>query len=150
MAVKSLKINHIKNQTRRTRKQRLMLKRYENLSIGEIVNYFFKMACITMAFMTSTVALSATLSPYTKITTIEVHDWAGIIIHLEDQAVKNEGCGFQSSLRLKQDHYLFNTAYSTILSALHSNSDIRFFVDGCEDHGDKTIPIIKRIDIKGR
>ena len=71
---------------------------------------------------------TAKITSWTKIDQIIVHDWAGIVIYLEDQnSSEPEGCTYKNQILLEPNHYLFDTAYSSILSSFHSNKNIRFF-----------------------
>ncbi|MCW8879703.1 MAG: hypothetical protein OQK04_15680 [Kangiellaceae bacterium] len=94
-------------------------------------------------------AEAATMTSWTKTSQVVVHDWAGVLVYFEDQsAAASEGCDFKEMALLEPTHYLFDAAYSTILSAVQSKSETRYFVNGCKQFGAKTIPVIARVDIK--
>ena len=91
---------------------------------------------------------AAKMTTWSKISQIVIHDWSGVIIYLEDTtAASAEGCSLKDRVLLEPTHYLFDIAYSSALSSLHTNKTVRFFVDSCKPFGSETIPVLKRIDL---
>jgi len=104
--------------------------------------------CLLLMFLCSS-PFADTMSKWTKLDQVIVHDWVGVLVLFSEQsAVEAEGCDHKNQAVLEPSHYLFNGAYSAVLSALHSQNESRYFVSGCRQFGSKTIPIIKRIDLK--
>ena len=82
--------------------------------------------------------------PLTEANAIIIHDsgqevWVG----LENQISNSESCSNNSLLILKKTHASFSEMYSALLSAYHSGTKFKGWVDGCH----RNAPVLTRLDL---
>lgn len=101
-----------------------------------------------LLFAFSTYGYANSTFTTTKIKTLIVHDYGGILVVLQDNTVPSaEGCNVQKQVILRRDHYLFKELYASLLAAFHHKTSISGVVNGCYNINNVTsIPIITRLD----
>ena len=58
--------------------------------------------------------------------------WSGPNLYIStDRQLRAEGCGDDPRIVLEESHSQYELLASMLLSALHAQSDVRLYVDGC-------------------
>ncbi|MDS7944273.1 hypothetical protein RMA95_10190 [Acinetobacter sp. V110_1] len=82
--------------------------------------------------------------PQTKVGKLVVHDSGSyVIVVLKSPVATGEGCASSNEIKLNANHPLFKIMYATLLSALHGQTLIEGWVNGCDGRE----PILTRLDI---
>lgn len=81
----------------------------------------------------------------TSVTGVVVHSNGNVIlVTLADHVTNAEGCNINNQMVIEKTHPFFKEMYSALLSAFHSETKIRGWVNGCYLWG---MPILTRLDL---
>lgn len=97
---------------------------------------FFKLIAVVFSFIVvSNSALASGFSPWSKVTQINhgelfTYVWAG--------TANPDGCSRASPYIISNSITDFKSIYATVLTAKAADSNVRFFLQGCQDNGTGT------------